>query len=122
MFELLKEHKGVSWFITILIALFIFYMSSKSFPSGTIGPEWEIKPMLYHFFIFSLLGLFLTISLSKRDNRLLIVFSILLALSYGISDELHQFFVPNRECSIFDFLTDATGILFANIVYLIFEN
>ncbi|MFA5857139.1 MAG: VanZ family protein [Candidatus Pacearchaeota archaeon] len=118
----LKEHKVVSLIITLFIAVFIFYMSSKSFASGTIGPEWEIKPFLYHFTIFFLLGLFLTISLYKKDNKLMIILSILLAISYGITDELHQFFVPGRESSIFDVLTDTTGILLANVILLISEN
>ncbi|MDC0977727.1 VanZ family protein [bacterium] len=30
---------------------------------------------------------------------------------YGISDELHQFFIPGRDCSISDVLVDIIGAL-----------
>ena len=29
--------------------------------------------------------------------------------SYGISDETHQYFVPNRDASFFDFIADVVG-------------
>lgn len=28
---------------------------------------------------------------------------------YGISDELHQYFVPGRSCDVFDWVADTTG-------------
>ncbi|MEA3546466.1 MAG: VanZ family protein [Thermodesulfobacteriota bacterium] len=34
---------------------------------------------------------------------------VLFCLLYGISDELHQFFIPGRNCSIGDLLADAAG-------------
>jgi len=34
-----------------------------------------------------------------------------IGILYGLSDEIHQSFVPDRTCSTSDFLADASGIL-----------
>jgi VanZ family protein len=37
-------------------------------------------------------------------------------LVYAISDELHQLFVPGRQCSFVDFVIDAAALIFALVV------
>jgi VanZ family protein len=39
------------------------------------------------------------------------VFTMLIASFYGLSDELHQLFVTNRECEFWDWLADFAGAL-----------
>jgi VanZ family protein len=115
-----EKHYALSYALTILIAIFIFYISSKPFYKGAPGPEFFLKPYLYHFGIFALLAFFFSLSLIKGNNRMksLILIAILFAIAYGILDELHQFFVPNRSCSIDDFVTDSTGIISAAVFYI----
>jgi len=36
-----------------------------------------------------------------------------LGMLYALSDELHQAFVPNRSCSLADFLADSAGLTLA---------
>ncbi|MEK7449793.1 MAG: VanZ family protein [Planctomycetota bacterium] len=50
-----------------------------------------------------------------------IFFSIFLSVLYAFSDELHQFFVPNRMMSEWDFLADALGAITAIVVILIIK-
>ena len=38
---------------------------------------------------------------------------IVIGMLYGLSDEIHQSFVPNRTCTIGDFLADSAGVIFA---------
>jgi VanZ family protein len=38
------------------------------------------------------------------------------AAAWGVSDELHQSFVPGRDCSIFDWFADTTGAAFGAVV------
>ena len=40
-------------------------------------------------------------------------YGLLLAACYGISDELHQYFVPGRHCTGSDVLADTVGALLA---------
>ena len=43
--------------------------------------------------------------------------AIIITVLYGISDEIHQIFVPGRHFAILDILTDSAGILFASLLY-----
>lgn len=42
-------------------------------------------------------------------------------LLYSMSDEIHQYFVPERACRVFDVFVDSLGILFGISVFFIFE-
>lgn len=44
---------------------------------------------------------------------------MLIAVFYGISDEIHQYFVPGRHCSLHDVFADTFGALIAYSVALL---
>lgn len=117
MFGLFEKYSWISWAITFLIAAFIFYISSISFEPGSFG--FGLKPIIYHMGIFFLLAIFLMISLVRGKNGGLIALAIILAGGYAFSDELHQYFVPGRDASLFDIFLDGVGILFATLIYWI---
>lgn len=119
MLRWFERHYLISWSITLLGAVGIFVISSISFaPSVALGIN--ILPILYHLSAFFLFSAFLELSIVRgRKSCLLFFFAILLAFSYGISDEIHQFFVPGRFCSFSDVLIDGVGIIFASLIYLI---
>lgn len=116
--KIFEENSKASFFIALLIAIAIFYISSLTFapvPGG--GPD--IKPTLYHLFSFFFLTAFLLFALVKGKKKDFIFIVILIALMYGISDEFHQSFVPGRATTFADFLLDSTGILFAGFIYVL---
>lgn len=43
----------------------------------------------------------------------LVAITFLFIVLYGLSDEIHQYFVPGRSSSVFDLLVDSAGGLFA---------
>jgi hypothetical protein len=47
--------------------------------------------------------------LNPKSNNIAALFSIF----YGLTDELHQYFVPSRSCNIIDFSKDAFGVITA---------
>jgi len=116
MIKWFETHNKISWIITLLIAGIIFYMSSIIFAPGIPG-GFPWKSVAYHFYAFLFLSAFLLISLTKGKNKKLIFLSIILAIIYAVSDEIHQLFVPNRAFAILDILTDSAGILFAVLIY-----
>ena len=110
-----KKYVAVSWGVTIIIAIFIFYMSSRTFPSG--GGKGYLS-YVYHFTVFFALALFLLLaSLKGRFNKEIFILAIILSIVYGIIDELHQYFVPGRYADIHDVFMNAAGILLAGILY-----
>jgi len=40
----------------------------------------------------------------------------LIGVLYGLSDEIHQSFVPNRTCTLSDLLADSIGVIIALLV------
>ena len=118
-----EKHNQLSWVITIFGAIMIFYLSSLAFEIPPLGKGGiNLISILYHIFAFFLFSLFLLISLIKGKVRYsILVLGIIISIAYAISDEIHQFFIPGRFCTLFDVFLDITGISFACIVYLIFK-
>jgi|SRR3989344_1131022 len=113
------KHNKVSWIITLFIAIAIFYVSTLTFP-GEPGKNIAIKSITYHFSAFFFLALFLLISLLKgKIDKPLLFLGILFAVLYGVSDEIHQLFVPGRYLDIKDILTNSSGILSSVFLYLL---
>ena len=99
------------WFPIIIYCLIIFIQSS--YPSPETAPDIPYLDKFLHFSAYAVLGaLFLRAFKTTRlkDNiKLVIILSILASSFYGISDELHQYFVPYRNADIMDVLADIVG-------------
>lgn len=76
---------------------------------------------LAHFSIYTLVGIFIMsfISTYKIHLKYKFMVSILVGLSYAISDEIHQSFVPNRGSSAVDVCIDTSGVIFGIVIVLI---
>jgi len=74
-----------------------------------------------HFVGYALLGaLFLRAfktSRIKHNVKLMVILSVLLSSLYGISDEIHQYFVPYRDAELMDVLADTLGGLMGVYLY-----
>ena len=93
----------------------IFYMSSQSHPEEQL-PSFVLKDVsdkVLHAVEYAVLG-----GLCYRTFRwgvngpvasYALLFAIVTASIYGITDEVHQFFVPLRESSWLDWLADTAG-------------
>jgi VanZ family protein len=101
----------IYWFPIIVYCLLIFIQSSR--PSPDITPDWRFFDKVLHFTAYALLGaLFLrafNITRIKHHLKLIIILSIILSSLYGISDEIHQSFVPFRTADAMDALADILG-------------
>lgn len=115
-----EKHNKISWLITIIIAATIFYISSLIFEPSTGKGGIGFKALAYHVIAFFFLSLFLSISIAKGKYRHLVLLAIIIAILYGISDEIHQSFVPGRVPGLFDIFLNSFGIILASTLYLIF--
>lgn len=118
MIKWFEKHNKISWLITIIIFITIFYLSSRTFPD--IAGKTSYLSIIYHFFAFFFLTAFLLISIMKgKFNRNIFIIAIFIAILYGVSDEFHQYFVPGRSSTMFDIIIDTLGILAAGNIYAI---
>lgn len=121
MISWFERHNKLSWAITGIIAILIFYISSLTFkPGPPLAFDW--KPIAYHFYSFLFLEAFLLISMigGRAGKTKFFIIGIFIAIFYAVTDEIHQLFVPGRACTFSDFLIDSAGIFFAGIIYISF--
>ncbi len=117
MIKLLEKYNKLSWTMVIIIAIAIFYISSLQFPPGSGGFGW--MTVAYHFLAFFFLAFFLLPALVKGDNKTLILIAVIIAVLYGVSDEVHQLFVPGRHFAFSDIMVDSCGILLSSLIYAV---
>jgi VanZ family protein len=111
----LERRPRLIWALIFLYAAIIFCLSSISNPPQPIGPKdplWELLTSLEHVAEYTILGGLLYVgfsSLGGKTKERSFALAVLAASLYGATDEIHQYFVPNRYCDIKDFLADSAG-------------
>ena len=76
---------------------------------------------LAHFTEYLILGLLVYNMIHNLNKKTYL--SIIICILYATSDEIHQIFVPGRNCNILDILIDSIGsITGIYIIYLIYNN
>lgn len=120
----------ISWALVVVWAGFIFFMSSnsdtglneglglfsrifqdlKALQAQLFGPDADIISSFAHFCEYTVFGALLANALRCRlplDRAC--VLAIVCASLYGVTDEIHQLFVPGRMCDPMDWLVDTLG-------------
>ena len=98
----------------------IFYVSHQPGDFARLPPIIGLDKLIHVlvYFILACTFLFGLGQYSKRENQFLVTaMAVVLCLLYGISDELHQSFIPGRIASIWDVLADGLGGLLAGVVW-----
>ena len=95
----------------LFIAAFIWFLSSKStLPEvkGIFG--WD---KLQHILAFGALaaatGLWASPAFWKHRPAFALLITAFACSVYGAVDEFHQYFVPGRDCNVWDWLADTLG-------------
>ena len=107
-----KKHFLKFWFPVIIYAILIFSVSSMEKPFTAdfeiIGMD-KILHILEYAVLGFLLGRAIAASLPNASPSKLIFIVFIIGTLYGFTDELHQYFIPGRDASIWDLLSDSTG-------------
>ncbi|MFQ5646294.1 MAG: VanZ family protein [bacterium] len=100
------------WVPTLLYMGLIFYFSSQSDLGISIVPIENFDKLLHFSEYFVLCLLFYRSLVNSPTDRLsgnAVVLAIVFSLLYAVSDEFHQWFIPNREADILDIVADGAG-------------
>lgn len=98
--------------------VFIFYISSQSFGELQLPEIWGIDKLI-HIIEYGILGIlwFRTIGAIIGNLQMAAAIAFIITFIYGISDEIHQYFVPDRNSSIYDAIVDGLGALLGIWLY-----
>ena len=107
------------WLPLVVYCLLIYIQSD--YPSPESLPSFEFSDKLYHFAAYAVMGVlfyraYQTLPL-KNNTLLLMLLSMISTSLYGLSDEIHQFFVPYRDGSLPDVIADVLGAVCGVYLY-----
>ncbi len=109
-----------SWIPPIAWMALIVFLSSQSslpLPQGLLG---EITSNLAHFLVYGVLTVLYYRALIYIEGlRSIGIYAIALSAVYGMTDEIHQAFVPHRTPSLIDLAVDVLGsLIFLGLIAL----
>jgi len=110
------------WFPVLLYCLLIYIQSS--YPAPESVPQLPYIDKVLHLAAYAVLGALFCRALKtlsiKNHVKLVMILSILLSSLYGISDEIHQHFVPSRNADVMDALANTLGSILGVYLYQYF--
>lgn len=114
MFEYLEQRK--TWLVYLPLALYWIILFTATTLPGNQLPDLHLSDKIEHFSAFFILAVLLNLALIfQRKSFVLFKYAalvtIVITLSYGAIDELHQIFIPGRSADIRDWLADSTGVI-----------
>lgn len=98
----------------------IFYLSSRTFTDAP--PLFPGADKVIHLFIYAVLGATILFAQSPETRENLpksMLWVVLIATLYGVSDEFHQSFIPGRQPDIFDIIADSCGAVIVSCFWYI---
>ena len=110
--------KHIIWFwlppLGYMVA--IFCVSNLSSPQiGGETPDYVLHVLEYFVLALLLIRLLLTLPFHQVSGKIQVswhhvcLLGMALSITYGIGDEIHQYFIPGRHCSLHDVFSDAVG-------------
>jgi VanZ family protein len=103
-----------------LIAYCVAIYIQSDYPSPQSLPSFEFSDKLLHLAAYAVMGVLFYRAYQttpfNNNIQMLVLLSLVSASLYGVSDEIHQAFVPARDGSLWDVVADILGA--AGGVYL----
>ncbi len=111
--KLETNKKWLIYFPLILYWLILFV--ATTLPSSDL-PKTGVSDKVEHFTAYMILAVFLNLTLMFQNKypklkKKAWLYTLLFVLTYAALDELHQLFIPGRDCDLLDWMSDASGVL-----------
>lgn len=110
------------WMLSLIYMGLIFCISSYPEPTKVPSPPYFDKAV--HILEYGLLAslVYLALRDMKVPGRYLVGLAFAIAFLYGVSDEIHQYFVPGRHAEILDVLADGIGAFSFLLAFQYYDN
>ena len=96
-----------------LVAFCLLLFWQSSFPSLSSAPLFPHDDKLMHLGAYAFLAFLAARNIGQErpffSRKKIGILALLFAVLYGLSDEIHQAFVPARTASVWDFAADILG-------------
>lgn len=111
-----KLETNKKWLIYFpLILYWIILFIATTLPAADL-PNTGVSDKVEHFTAYMILAVFFNLTLMFQNKfpkfkKNAWLFTLIIILTYAGLDELHQLFIPGRDCDILDWLADSSGVL-----------
>jgi VanZ family protein len=112
------------WLPVIFWAGVIFYLSSLPGLSSGLAVFWDVLWRKFaHAGEFTIFNWLLWRALRAHDLKFgqALILSLAATVLYAVSDEVHQYFVPDRQCRLLDVGIDSLGAIFGSATLLLLK-
>jgi VanZ family protein len=117
----MTAYKIVTKLPVLLIAGFIWFLSSQSIlpqPKGILGFD-KLQHLLAYFVFAGSLGLWFSPNQWQFYRLRTLLLTILITSAYGVVDEIHQYYVPGRDCNVWDWIADTFGAILGALLIML---
>jgi VanZ family protein len=119
LFKFLEKRK--IWLVYVPLVLYWIILFTATTIPGNQLPDIHLSDKIEHFSAFFILAVLLNLTLIYQRKSLLLfkyaaLVTIIICLSYGAIDELHQMFIPGRTADLRDWLADSTGVILGVLI------
>ena len=119
---MVKSHNFRYYYLPLIVYAIAIYVFSCMHKVPLPQIDRLSTDKIYHVIEYSMLGYLLMrvfdFKMAGRKTWLLVLSSSLLGALYGVSDEIHQYFVPGRYFSYWDMAADGVGTVLGCWIYV----
>lgn len=105
----------------LLIGAAIWFLSSQSIlpqPKGILGFD-KLQHLVAYLVLAAAIGLWFPSEWRRKRRLMPLILTALISSIYGIVDEVHQFYVPGRDCNVWDWLADTAGAILGSVIIML---
>jgi VanZ family protein len=124
LYNYIKENR-LKVLVIPLVVYWILLFVGTTLPSAKYANFFDISDKIKHFSAYSILAILLGLNLYfqekwKNVSKFHLNYTFIICGLYGILDELHQLFVPNRSAEVLDWVADIGGTILGIILVRFF--
>jgi VanZ family protein len=125
LFKYLEKRK-VGLIYIPLVLYWIVLFTATTLPGQDL-PDLGFSDKIQHFGAFFVLAILLNLALIYQKKSYFLfknasISTIIITLSYGAIDEIHQLFISGRSADIRDWLADSSGVIIGILLLNVLKN